>query len=364
MNFSKLFFIILCVFIVSSCSYFKKISDKVNNKDDESQSVELLYNKAVDKLENTEYDTSIELFSELERTYPYSKWAIKAQLMSAYASYKDEKYDDALLTLERFTKLYPGNKDIAYAYYLRALSFYQQISDVTKDQSYSVYAGSALKEVIARFPDTKYANDASLKLDLVNDHLAGKEVNVGRFYLKEGNTIAAINRFIVVIEQYQTTSYVDEALHRLVEAYYILGVQEEAKKYAAVLGYNFPQSNWYRQSYELLEGKKLNVKDVAESDSNKGKWYDFTDWKGLEFIKVPFVGKNKQNTEDLIESIDNQDVEDIGTSQDIDIEDSSKVNVPIGTEELPEIEQATQSIDNKDSGKSNWFKNIFSKKKK
>ena len=349
MNFSKLFLIISVVFsvlILSSCSYFKKKSDKDATKADEQQSVEMLYNKAIDKLEDGEYDDSIELFADLERTYPYSKWAIKAQLMSAYASYKDEKYDDALVSLERFTKLYPGNKDVAYAYYLRALSFYQQISDVTKDQSYSAYAESALKEVIARFPDTRYANDASLKLDLVNDHLAGKELTVGRFYLKQGNSIAAINRFKIVIDEYQTTSYVAESLHRLVEAYYILGVKEEAKKYAAVLGYNFPQSNWYRQSYELLEGKKLDDKDVAKSDLNKGKWYDFTDWKGLKFSKIPFIGKNKQESEDLVESIDNRDVDEIGENQDVDTKNLYKVKESV----INEIDKSVKKDDKKDSG--------------
>jgi outer membrane protein assembly factor BamD len=221
--------------------------------------------------------------------------------MSAYASFKDEQYDDALVTLERFTKLHPGNEDVAYAYYLRALSFYRQISNVTSDQGNSVYAKSALAEVISRFPNSRYANDAKLKLDLVVDHLAGKEVDVGRFYLKQGNVIAAINRFQNVIKDYQTTSHIPEALHRLVEAYSMLGVRDEATKYGAVLGYNFPDSQWYKKTYKILEGKKLTA-DVEKD--KKGKWYDFTNWNGLSFNKNEEQPKQSDGEKDLSDGID------------------------------------------------------------
>ena len=294
MNVIRTFTVILCIFAITSCSALKK-----SKEGEEVVSVEAMYNEAITNLDRRNYDDAIEGFEEVERTYPYSKWATKSQIMSAYASFKDEQYDDALLKLERFTKLHPGNEDVAYAYYLRALSFYRQISTVDKDQGNSIYARSALTEVISRFPNSRYANDARLKLDLVVDHLAGKEVNVGRFYLKNGNTIAAINRFQNVINDYQTTSHIPEALHRLVESYMILGVKDEATRYGAVLGYNFPDSSWYQKTYRLLEGKKL----TADAKKNKqGKWYDFSTWKGLSIFKKP--APKTDDKKDLSDEID------------------------------------------------------------
>jgi outer membrane protein assembly factor BamD len=291
MTISKFLYLMLCVFAISACSHTKKDSDA------EPDNVDKMYNEAIDNLEQKKYDKSIEKFEELERTYPYSKWATKSEIMSAYASYKDQKYDEALVTLERYIKLHPGNPDVAYAYYLRALCYYEQISDVTKDQSYSSYAKTAIEEVIARFPETKYAVDAKFKLDLVNDHLAGKEVEVGRFYLKQGDNIGAINRFQVVIKDYDTTSHVPEALHRLVEAYVSLGVKDEAQKYAAVLGYNFPESKWYERSYKLLEGEK------PASGAAEGKWYNYKNWKGLIFKKKQFEDPRSYTSKDLVEDL-------------------------------------------------------------
>lgn len=289
--------LLVMVAMLASCSVFKGKSDA-----EKVVSVEEMYNNGLDDLSKGSYDDAIETFEDLESTYPYSQWATKAQIMSAYASFKDQQYDDALLTLERFIKLHPGNKDIAYAYYLRGLSFYEQISDVTKDQSYTVFARSALKEVVARFPDTKYAQDAQLKLDLVTDHLAGKEVAVGRYYLKQNQTLAAINRFQKVIKEYDTTAYVPEALHRLVEGYLQLGVKQEAVKYAAVLGYNFPESKWYQRTYRLIEGK-----DHADDADKSGKWYDFRNWSGMSFknkaTSVEDAEANDQS-EELINTID------------------------------------------------------------
>jgi len=291
----KFFLTAILIITLTSCSVFK------DKEKAETQTVDQMYNEAVDSLNSKKYEKAIEKFEELERTYPYSKWSTKAQIMSAYASYKNEQYDDTLITLERFVKLHPGNKDIAYAYYLRALSFYEQISDVGRDQSYSSYAKSALKEVIARFPTSKYATDAKFKLDLVNDHLAGKEVTVGRFYLKKGNHAGAINRFKKVIEEYNTTSHVPEALYRLVESYISLGVKDEAIKYASVLGYNFPENKWYERAYYLIEGKK-----PVKSDKNKGKWHDFKNWTGMTFFTNE--PEEKDNSQ-LIEDYDNTIVE-------------------------------------------------------
>jgi outer membrane protein assembly factor BamD len=216
--------------------------------------VEELYNEAVDAVEVEKYGQAADLFLEVERQHPYSIWATKAQLMSAYSYYEGGMYDDAILAVDRFIQLHPGNADVAYAYYLRGLSFYEQITDVGRDQRNTELALRSLEEVVRRFPDSRYSRDARLKIDLTRDHLAGKEMEVGRYYLTRENYLAAINRFKTVIENFQTTTHVPEALHRLSEAYSALGIESEAQANAAVLGYNFPGSDWYLDSYELVEG--------------------------------------------------------------------------------------------------------------
>lgn len=226
------------------------------------QPVEVLYNRAADALENEDYREATTLFEEVERQHPYSRWSTQAQLMAAYSSYLDQRYDEAILALDRFIDLHPGSEDLDYALYLRALSFYEQISDVRRDQAMTERAMEALDRLIKRFPDSVYARDAVLKRDLTEDHLAGKEMEVGRYYLKRGHINAAINRFQVVIEDYQTTSHVPEALHRLVESYLTLGLEQQATRIASVLGYNYPGSEWYQRSYALLdESQRAQIED-------------------------------------------------------------------------------------------------------
>jgi outer membrane protein assembly factor BamD len=228
--------------------------------------VEDLYNRAMDLLGTGAYESAASAFDEVERQHPYSVWATKAQLMAAYAHYLANNYDDAVLAAKRFIDLHPGHRDVAYAYYLVAISYYEQISDVGRDQKMTELALESLEEVVRRFPESEYARDARLKIDLTRDHLAGKEMEIGRFYLRQGYYIAAINRFRVVIEKYQTTRHVPEALHRLTEAYLALGVVDEAKTAAAVLGYNYPGSDWYMESYALLTGVDVRP------EVNKKSW--------------------------------------------------------------------------------------------
>ena len=228
------------------------------------QPVEQLYNRALNELYLKNYEESARLFDEVERQHPYSAWASKAQLMAAFAQYQDSKYDDAINTLDRFIQLHPGHKDIAYAYYLRGISYYEQISDVERDQKMTRLALANLDEVSRRFPDSKYARDSRFKMDLTRDHLAGKHMSIGRFYLSGGEYLAAINRFRIVIKNFQTTTHVPEALHRLVEAYLAIGVVDEAQANAAVLGYNYPGSEWYADSYALLTG--VDVMPDEEGD--------------------------------------------------------------------------------------------------
>jgi outer membrane protein assembly factor BamD len=219
--------------------------------------VEELYNGGMDALLEGEYEDAAELFDEVERQHPYSVWASKAQLMSAFAMYQDNSYDEAINILDRFIQLHPGNRDTPYAYYLKAVSYYEQISDVRRDQEMTELALASLEELVRRFPDSRYARDASLKVDLARDHLAGKHMEIGRYYQDEEQYLAAINRFRKVIESYQTTTHVPEALHRLVESYLAIGVVDEATATAAVLGHNFPGSEWYLDSYSTLTGEDL-----------------------------------------------------------------------------------------------------------
>ena len=218
--------------------------------------VEQLYGEGIDALAEGRYVTAAKAFDDVERQHPYSVWATKAQLMAAYAHYQNNKYDDAIVALDRFIQLNPSNRDVAYAYYLKALCFYEQITDVQRDAKMTELALKALDEVVRRFPSTTFALDARFKLDLVFDHLAGKEMEVGRFYMTRGEFVGAINRFRVVVEKYQTTSHAPEALHRLVECYAAVGLADEAKRTASVLGYNYPGSEWYLDSYSLVETGK------------------------------------------------------------------------------------------------------------
>jgi outer membrane protein assembly factor BamD len=223
--------------------------------------VESIYNAAVDHLTNERYQTAAKEFDEVERQHPYSVWATKAQIMAAYSYYQANKYDEAIVGLDRFIQLNPSNRDVGYAYYLKALSYYEQITDVQRDAKLTELALNALDEVVRRFPDSVYARDSRLKIDLTYDHLAGKEMEVGRFYLQRSQYLAAINRFRYVVDKYQTTSHVPEALHRMIECYLSLGLKEEAQRIAAVLGYNYPGSDWYQDSYSLVETGKPFTQD-------------------------------------------------------------------------------------------------------
>ena len=225
-----------------------------------------LYNEAVDQLIAGDFENAAKNFDEVERQHPYSVWATKAKLMSAFTYYSGNRYDEAILAAQRFVELHPGNRDVSYAYYLISISYYEQISDVGRDQQITRLALTSLEELVRRFPKTEYARDAKLKLDLTRDHLAGKEMDVGRYYLKRNHYVAAINRFRTVIEGFQTTTHVPEALHRLTESYLALGVENEAQTAAAVLGHNFPRSNWYADSYGLLRGRNL------EPVEDRGSW--------------------------------------------------------------------------------------------
>ena len=232
----------------------------------EERPVEQIYNHAMDLLQDEKYAQATKEFDEVERQHPYSIWARRATLMSAYTSYMVNSYDDAILTAQRYIALHPGSSETVYAYYLVSLCYYEQISDVGRDQKMTEDAMSSLNALIQRYPQSEYARDARLKLDLTRDHLAGKEMEIGRYYEKKHDYIAALGRYRVVLEKYQTTTHVPEALHRLVEVNLMLGLKQEAQTAAAILGYNYPGSDWYQDSYSLLADQGL------QPEENKDSW--------------------------------------------------------------------------------------------
>ncbi len=257
-----LLLVLIAAFTFTGCG--KSTSEEDKQKPNEA--ADKLYNEAHQKLDEDNYKEAVKGFEEVERQHPYSQWAVRAEIMVAYVNYRSAKYNEAISSLEHFVKQHPSNPNTPYAFYLKAMCYYEQITDVGRDQKVTSDAQQALGEVIKRFPDTEYARDARIKLDLTTDHLAGKEMEIGRWYEKQQEYLAAINRFRAVVEKYQTTSHTPEALHRLVECYLKLGVTDQAKRYAAVLGYNYPNSSWYKDSYALMNGKAL----PPEPDDNTG----------------------------------------------------------------------------------------------
>ena len=221
-----------------------------------ARDVDTLYNAAKDRLDQRRYKEAAALFDEVERQHPYSPWARRAELMSAFSYYLGRSYPESIQSAQRFLSIHPGNKDAPYALYLVAVDYYEQIADVNHDQKITASALDAMGELIRRYPDSKYAADARLKIDLINDHLAGKEMAIGRFYQRRHDWLASVYRFRKVIDTYQTSSHTPEALMRLTESYLNLGVLDEARRSAAVLGANYPGSDWYQHAYELIQKKE------------------------------------------------------------------------------------------------------------
>lgn len=232
----------------------------------DEKAVATLYNGGLAELQGGNYSRARKKFAEVERQHPYSKWATKAILMQAFAAYQGRAYDDAVNAAKRFTTLHPGHKDAPYAYYLIALSDYERIADVRRDQRQTERAVESLEEIARRYPDTPYAADAKQKAQLAYDRLAAKEMEVGRYYVGQGSYLAGINRFKKVVTDYQQTSHTPEALYRLTEAYMALGVVSEAQTAAAVLGHNYPNSEWYRDAYQLVGS------DGRQPVANESSW--------------------------------------------------------------------------------------------
>jgi len=269
-----------CALALAACASNNKKKPRLAY---EERPVELLYATGADRLDRHQWAQAVDYFQEVERQHPYSEWSRRAILMQAYAHYQANNYAEAIGDADRFISLYPGNSTAAYAHYLKAICYFEQIVDVGRDQAATGQALDNLREVTQRYPRTEYASDARLKIDMVNDQLAGKEMTIGRYYLRQGDTLAAIGRFKTVVDKYQTTSHTPEALYRLVESYLTLGLLDEARKNGAVLGYNYPGDSWYADAYRLLTSKGLRP---AVEPSGNGK-------RG--FFHIPFV-KDKDKT--------------------------------------------------------------------
>ena len=256
--------------ILSGCSSFgRKQKEKLAYVE---RPAETLYNNAMSRMDGRDWNEAVLFFDEVERQHPFSRWARRSMLMSAFAHYRSGDYEEAISGAQRFISLHPGNESTPYAYYLIALCHYEQIYDVGRDQATTVAAESALQQVVRRYPDSDYARDARLKLELTHDHLAGKEMNIGRWYLRQDQHLAAIGRFKNVVKKYETTSHVEEAMHRLVESYVSLGLIGEAKQVGSVLGYNYPNGEWYYDAYNLLSKYGVDLNEEVKVERERGYW--------------------------------------------------------------------------------------------
>ena len=232
--------------------------------------VQEAYKEGMKALESGDVLYAAKKFNEAEILFPQSIWAPKSALMAAYAYYSQDYYGDSIAELRRFIKLYPMNKNIDYAHYLLAISYYEQIVDETKDLQSIINAKKIFDKILLDYPNTEYAHDAQFKIDLINDLLASKEMYVGRYYFNKKKWIPAINRFRTVVDDYETTIYAEEALHRLVEIYYVLGLKDEAKKYASLLGYNYQSSQWYEKTYSVFD-KMYDQNKMKKNKTEKQK---------------------------------------------------------------------------------------------
>jgi len=269
MKLENLLKLILITLIFFSCSKQEVKKSIIKEKNLESQVLEA-YREGMESLEGGDVLFAAKKFNEAEVMFPQSEWAPKAAIMAAYSYYTQDYYGDTIAELERFLRVYPNYKNLSYVYYLLAISYYEQIVDEKKDLESISLAKKYFETLIFKYPNTEYAIDARFKIDLINDILASKEMYIGRYYFNKKKWIPAINRFRKVVDDYETTIYVEEALHRLVEVYFHLGLKNEAQKYAKVLGYNYKSSKWYENTYAVFN-KRYVVKDEKNIDENEKK---------------------------------------------------------------------------------------------
>jgi len=264
----KINLIIILIFIFSGCN--KKDITKLK-KPEPIPRLEVLYKQAFTSYEEGDWINSIKLFQKVETRYSFTEWAPKATLMIIFIYYETGDYYNTLEYVKKFKSLYPKNKNTDYVDFIRSMTFYEQINVVSRDQTYTKVALNEFKNLIKKYPNSIYAEEARLKIDLINEQIAGKHMYIARYYMKKSKWIPAIKRLKLIFNNFQTTIYIDEALHRLVEIYYRLGNEHEAKKYAAYLGYNFNESDWYKKSYEVIVNKSYYNKDEKNTKKLKDR---------------------------------------------------------------------------------------------
>ena len=269
MQYRKIIIIYLFLILVSCSSNNEKISEDINQKNDLETEMIKAYNEGVEALNSGDPTYASKKFNEAEMLFPQSEWAPKASLMSAYAYWSEEYYSNSIGELERFIKLYSNNKNLDYAYYLLAICYYESIEDEKKDLNYLLDSKKNFQIVVDKFPNTDFSLDAKYKLELINDLMAAKELYVARHYMKKQKWIAAINRLKNILNNYETTIYIEEVLHRLVEVHYIIGLEDEAKKYAKILGYNYKTSKWYEESYRVFNKDYENIKKIKQKSKKE-----------------------------------------------------------------------------------------------
>ena len=265
MTYRNCFHFFLIILLCLSCSKKEIKKSKINEVNLESQMIEA-YEEGLKELKASDVIYAAKKFNEAEILFPQSEYAPKSALMAAYSYYSQNYYGDAIAELIRFLRVYPNHKDIAYAEYLLGLCYYEQIVDEKKDLQSIVNAKKTFRNLISKYPESEFATDATFKIDLINEVLAGKEMFIGRYYFDKKKWIPAINRFRIIVDDYETTIYVEEAIHRLVEIYYILGIETEAKKYANLLGYNYQSSQWYEKSF-IVFNKNYKIKNIKKEDN-------------------------------------------------------------------------------------------------
>ena len=265
MTYRNCFHFFLIILLCLSCSKKEIEKSKINEVNLESQMIEA-YEEGLKELKAGDVIYAAKKFNEAEILFPQSEYAPQSALMAAYSYYSQNYYGDAIAELIRFLRVYPNHKDIAYAEYLLGLCYYEQIVDEKKDLQSIVNAKKTFRNLISKYPESEFATDATFKIDLINEVLAGKEMFIGRYYFDKKKWIPAINRFRIVVDNYETTIYVEEAIHRLVEIYYILGIETEAKKYANLLGYNYQSSQWYEKSF-IVFNKNYKIKNIKKEDN-------------------------------------------------------------------------------------------------
>ena len=270
MNFFDLTKLFLIAALLHSCSA-KKDEKSLIKEINQEQELITVYKEALDNLEKNDTFFAANKFLEAELLFPQSDWAPRSALMAAYSFYLQDYYSKSIYHLERFIDTYPKNKNLDYAYYLLAMCYYENIEDEKRDLRPLIKSKDLFKLVIDRFPESNFAIDAKFKINFINDILASKEIYIGRHYVKKEKWIAALNRFKNIIENYEDTIYVEEAIHRIVEIYYKLGLENEAKKYASILGYNYRSGSWYKETYTLFnQDYKVKDKKISKKDEKKG----------------------------------------------------------------------------------------------